>query len=70
MKRTLISLALCLTTGLVTGCGGSNPGGYDSDLNRKTAGAAVISGMAKMCGVSGIEQYRQALSTICANSVK
>ena len=44
---------------LVAACGSRDPGAYDSSLNQKTAGAAVISSFAKMCGVGGIQQYRQ-----------
>jgi predicted secreted protein len=51
---------LLLASLFLAACAETSPsGGYDSALNRKTAGAGVISGFAKLCGGKGIEKYRQ-----------
>ena len=57
MNKSL-GLAVVAATAL-SGCMAGSPGGYDSDLNRKTAGAAVISSFAQMCGARRIDQYRE-----------
>jgi hypothetical protein len=59
-KNTSTFCSLILVTAVLTGCAENTPSdGYDSALNRKTAGAAVVSGFAKLCGGKNIDKYRQ-----------
>jgi hypothetical protein len=56
MRLTI--LAIITATALGACSAPSQTGGYDRDLNTKTAGAAVVSGFAKMCGGKRITEYR------------
>ena len=57
MRFTILAL---ITSVSLTACiSASEPGSYDSDLNRKTAGASVVSAFAKMCGGKRINEYRE-----------
>ncbi len=55
----LTVLATLSVTALAACSAPSEPGSYDRSLNTKTAGAAVVSGFAKLCGGKRIAEYRE-----------
>lgn len=61
MRFTILAI---LAATLLASCGTPlEPGSYDRSLNVKTAGAAVVSGFANLCGGKRIPEYRESFIT-------